>query len=318
MITIDLFGNQMVDNMVLSTTPLTTAEISTLKDRDEFSNLQWEDFSNALIICNYIGNDYSSSLPITGNIIGFDVKKKTGYDKVYTDVGSFSLDDLSEGGTEGTYTITDHCVQNNTDYEYTIFVKTDNSLGASTTAQSFTYSNYWTLSPIAKVKGKQNTYRILTDEDDKVIIWNFGVNCQESAYTQNLDRTTYQTFNAKPLVSIGQSNYLTGQLTCLLGQVTCNGEYYEPTILLKKFRNMVASNDLFLLKNPKGDTRIVTITGSPTFTYNNDWANLYTTKLPNNFDEITNRPTELNFSFTEIEDPEKYSIVSIGQDYGIL
>lgn len=318
MITIELFGNQMVDNMILSNAPLTGNEVTTLKDKTQYSNLQWSDFANALILCNYQGNDFSSSLPIDGNILGFDVKKQTYYDNSYIDVGSFDLDSLVQGESEGTYTIVDHCVQNNTMYKYTIFVQTEDTLGASTTATASSYSDYWTLSPLAKVKGKKNTYSILTDENDNLIIWNFGVNCQESQYTQNLDRTVYQTFSAKPLVSIGQSNYLTGQLTCFLGQVLCNAEYYEPTVLLKKFRNMVVSNDLFLLKNPKGETKIITITGSPTFTYNNEWANLYSAKLDNDFNDITNRPTELSFSYTEIEDPEKYSIVSIGQDYGIL
>ena len=317
---IRLYGNQMVDNIVLSNTPFTSGEKAILKDKTKFSSLQWEDFPNAMIICNYINNDYSSSLPITGNIIGFDIKKKTYYDKTYIDVGSFTLDELAEGESEGTYNITDHNVQNNYDYTYDIFVLTDEKLGIVTTATATTYSNAWTLSPIAKVKGTKTQYKILTDENNNLIIWNFGVNCQESSMTQNLDRTVYQNLAAKPLVSIGLSNYLTGGLTCLLGEVTCNGEYYEPTILLKKFRDMIASNDLFLFKNPKGDTRIVTISDNPSYTYNNDWANLYKTSLDteNNISDITNRPTELSFQYTEIDDPEKYSIVSIGTEYGIL
>ena len=296
-----LYNNQTVDCLIYSSKSLKEEE------KISFNNdqaLEWDNFSNAEIICNFDNNLSSSYInDIEDKITGYQIFKKRPEESFAKNLGIFSSMDLEKNkfSNDRFYSLIDYNVKNNVEYIYFITPLTNEY--AQTTLENRVLTNWdiFSLTPIYQIE--ENKYEVIKDEFGETINWIFQLNCSEGDIKLNQDKTSFTTFSSKPKISIGDLNYYSGDFSCLLGNTLYNDQYYEPNILLEKWNKMIKENYIYLFKNAKGDSMIVSLEDGTKKKYSNEIANYY--KGTYNAEiAITNRPTEISFSYIEITDSE--------------
>lgn len=296
-----LHDNQIVDCLLLSSSAFNEEETQAFKAKDI---LEWGDYSQGKILCNFEDNLTSSLLPINQEVTAYEISKRENNNNFFTKVVTLTDQEIQ---TEGEYfKLKDYNVRNNSHYTYRISPLTQNTVQTTLENSIITKWDTYTLSPIVQDKDK-NIYTIVKDEYDVPIIWSFQLNCSEGDIALNQDKTMFTSFAKKPKVSIGELNYHTGNFSCLLGNTFYNDCYYEPIIMLDKWNKMLENNHLYLFKNIKGDTMIIYIESGTTRKYMNEAANYYIAAfdgVPN----VTDRPTTIDFSYVEIMDGSNIQI----------
>lgn len=302
-----LYENQTVECFIFSSESFKTEEEIAFKTND---NLNWDVFSNAKIICNFEEGLASSYLGgITDKITGYEIfKKKTGED-VMKSLGIFSFRDLEKTRSEeNLFSLIDYNVNNNTEYTYSISPLTEDYAQATLESKILVNWDVFSLTPIYKLKNNQ--YSVVKDDLGQPINWIFQLNCSEGDITLNQDKTIFTTFASKPKISLGDLSYYTGNFSCLLGNVLYNDRYYEPNILLDKWNKMVKQDYVYLFKNAKGDSMIVSLEDGTKRKYMNEVSNYY--KENYNMDTvITNRPTTIEFSYMEIMEAQDIIVYGV-------
>lgn len=302
-----LYNNQTVDCLIYSTTSFTSEEINTFNNS---TNLDWDDFKSPKIICNFTNNLASSYLEgTTDKITGYEISKKRPQENFTRSLGMFSTSSLHTDAEDSNfYSLVDYNVKNNTEYTYFISPLTENYVQPTLSNKVVTDWDIFTLTPIYKII--DNQYGVVRDEFEQPMNWIFQLNCDEGDITLNQDKTTFTTFASKPKIAIGDLNYYSGSLSCLLGNTLYNDEYYEPNILLEKWDKMVKQNYLYLFKNAKGDSYIVSLEDGTKKKYMNEIAN-YHRHSYNMETAITNRPTTISFNYIEVLDADNIQILNI-------
>ena len=139
-----------------------------------------------------------------------------------------------------------------------------------------------------------------TDENVFVVdvdnIWSFYIDIDGGTFSVNEDKTITTGLGKFPKTYVGETNYITGSLSCLIGNVSCEGKYYDDDIeKLEKWRNFCNNGKLKLLKDRKGHIIPCEITD---VSYEND----------DKFDELQ---SSISFNFTQLEDSKNISAYSI-------
>jgi|GEM_PF-4258318 len=287
-----LYENQSVDYLLYNPVPFSQNEINTLKAKTATIDLKWTDFKNVDILCDFKTSITSSFIEgLTGELVGFDVRKRKQGDSFYTKVVFIPIAELQESvdTDDPYYSITDYNVSNNNEYIYTVFPVTSDAIGVSLENKYTTDWDIYTLTPLIQV----DSTNLIADDDR---IWSFSLNCEESEIVHVQDKTKFPTFASKPKVSVGDLNYREGSFKCLLGGVSYNGKYDEPYELVQKWNDFVSSNPICLFKNLKGDAMIVTLENE-THSY---------------MDKVFGIPTNISFNYTEVMDTDNLSIYKIG------
>lgn len=126
--------------------------------------------------------------------------------------------------------------------------------------------------------------------------WKLYVEPEESEITQNLNRYVHKGFNSKPKITINDNNYISGSLTCKLSQVECPEMSFQDTIyMVEAWRKFISENSLYLLKNPKGEMWIVSVSDNPTTSYDYSYSTI---------------PTTISFTYTECRDINEIAIIN--------
>ena len=307
------YDNQKLDCFVYSSTALNPTETSHFQQDEE---LQWTDFPNAQIICNFTNSLVSSLIEGIGDkITGYEISKKRPEDSVTTPLGIFSAQQLdTEGDYNEYFYLIDYNVKSNNEYSYFVSPLTEDYVQTTLTNKVLAQWDVFALTPLVYLEN--NNYTVVKDEYGNPINWTFLLNQSETDITLNQDKTTFEGFASKPKIAVGDLNYHSGGLSCLLGNVMCNDQYYEPNILLEKWDKMIQENHFFLFKNPKGDVFVVSLEDGTKRKYMNEIANYYKDSYNNNL-SITNRPTTIDFSYIEIMDADKIRVYG-GLKDGIL
>lgn len=118
--------------------------------------------------------------------------------------------------------------------------------------------------------------------------WKFVGDIQDTTETQNINRETHIGYSQFPKVVDSQNDYLTGNLTAMLGYPDCRsgiGEYKDDAYMMNKWREFVKKYELYLLKTAKGGVYIVKILNSEINTTEN----------------ISPLPLEVSFDWIECE-----------------
>ena len=139
-----------------------------------------------------------------------------------------------------------------------------------------------------------------TDENIFIVdvdnIWSFYIDIDGGTFSVKEDKTITTGLGKFPKTYVGETNYLTGSLNCLIGNVSCEGKYYDDDIeKLEKWRSFCNNGKLKLLKDRKGHIIPCEITD---VSYEND----------DNFDELQ---SSISFNFTQLEDSKNISVYSI-------
>lgn len=126
--------------------------------------------------------------------------------------------------------------------------------------------------------------------------WKLFINAEESEITQNLNRYTHTGYYSKPKITVNDNNYITGNLTCDITQINpVDSKLTDSIYKVQEWRRFITENEVFLLKNPKGDVWVVGVSDNPTTQYQ------YGNRL---------MQTKIKFSFTECEKIEDIAIVN--------
>lgn len=129
-------------------------------------------------------------------------------------------------------------------------------------------------------------------------VWIFNCNVSTGEQTQNINRNEQQTLGQFSRFAQGPTNYVTGNVSCLLGRDVTRKGYNEthPNLdsnnktsnsrvdMLRAWRAMVKSSNPKLLKDRAGQKFLVTLTSS--------------TNAPN--DAVRIQPNTISFSWTQI------------------
>ena len=147
-----LYNNQTVDCLIYSSKSLKEEE------KISFNNdqaLEWDNFSNAEIICNFDNNLSSSYInDIEDKITGYQIFKKRPEESFAKNLGIFSSMDLEKNkfSNDRFYSLVDYNVKNNVEYIYFITPLTNEY--AQTTLESRVLTNWdiFSLTPIYQIE----------------------------------------------------------------------------------------------------------------------------------------------------------------------
>lgn len=140
----------------------------------------------------------------------------------------------------------------------------------------------------------------------------FECNIEQGALTQNFEKAALDNYSKYPKFSIGNKNYFTGSVNCLLGDVKYReGEtteiteyrqsidlpyaYYEEMDIYNKWLENIASGKPALIIDQKGRTFVSQITDNS--------INMFTPYGP--------KPSGISFSFTECDDFANIKILEV-------
>ncbi len=136
--------------------------------------------------------------------------------------------------------------------------------------------------------------------------WKLYANVEEGDKTQILNHNLQTNYAAKPRIVMNDNNYITGSITCCLANIECvdgDVEFKDDIYMVESWRKFISESELYLLKNPKGDVWIVSITDNPTTNY--DYSNEY-------------MPTTISFNFTECRNLDDIIISNSGVSIDVL
>lgn len=223
------------------------------------------------------------------------VTSSFGYEfDVYKSSNNDGLEDFKYVATigEGGLSLNDFNINNNDNYTYYIF-KNDNTK-SSQVVQSNTEQTCWSNFTIVDIAPSLDNNSLYYANQNNV--WEFDLNLSSGQSQQNTSNTTYNNLTKYPKVSMGKSNYSTGSVTCILGNIRNSNNqlsYYEPVSMLQQWNDFCENGFLKLMKDRKGNVRVVTITGTSS-----------------QVDNVTReQATTITFNWTEVMDASSISII---------
>lgn len=318
------FGiNQKLDCFVYFPSRLTSSQIETIEGLKNIPKWSSADLSGASILADYTNNPNSSSSgQVAHSIKGYKVfrrKVNENFEEVVADIK------LSQTAPQEKFTLNDYDVNSNTAYIYTIYPYSESNNDNGTEVFEIPYkvqdesedrleslptdvivAEWQGYSLVPLIETGKNQYKILNNPTEELPNWNFFVNYTEEQITQNQSKEIFTTFAKTPKIQSGKLNYVTGSISCNLGNVDCNGQYIEPTELIDKWSSFVEQNHICLLRNPKGDSIIISIDANTTRQYMNEISNWNI----NTDYQITSRPTKISFNFTEVKKKDEVEITT--------
>lgn len=194
----------------------------------------------------------------------------------------------------------DYLVASNKSYQYNLIdlVQVDGAWKYGSKYTSSVLNPVWCNWAIYSLEQHRN---LSSAEPNRVTVrvtglWKLFINAEESEITQNLNRYTHTGYYSKPKITVNDNNYISGSFTCSLSQINpVDSKITDDVYKLQEWRKFISENEMFLLKNPKGDVWVVGITDNPTTKCD------YSNKL---------MQTTINFTFTECMDVKDIAIVN--------
>lgn len=273
---IKIYPNQTVDYLIQLTDIATTEDLAKVNQKNFIPD--WNSFiGRTNIMAPYTNNLVSTFITgLTENLLGWGIyRQKT---------GESSLKKIGEINKSATY-IEDYEVANQAQYRYFVFPLTENQIGINLITPLIE-TNWWNWSLTSIQKIEEGIY-IPKD------IWLFDTNLNSGDISQNLDIVYHDNFTKYPKESRGEMDYIKGSLSCFLSNVeNDSGDYIETIDKLKAWREFCADDSPKILKDRKGNIRLVSISDA-TYSF---------------LDESEKQPTTINFSYTEIGDIDDLSI----------
>lgn len=271
-----LKGRQIIDYIWAQNKVNTTTEIESIES--ETYAPVWD--NNTILLANFNNTlNGGSVVTLNENIINWSIYKKR--------VGDLNLDYVATLPANRN-TLIDYNITNQTEYQYYVFPITANTVGNAMVSKPVT-SNWWNWS-LTGIKETSTENLYYADVDN---IWLFRLNLKSNTVEQNMDKTIYEGFTQYPKISVGERNYLTGSISCLLGDVI-NAAYVNDTPRKQKdFMTFLQNGQKKLLKDPKGNIGIVDI-------------------VKNSFnimDDVKNQPTVVSWDWCQIGKSEFIQVI---------
>lgn len=273
---IEIYPNQTIDYLIQIKDTATNEDIAKVNEKNFIPD--WNTFLNRTnIMAPYTNSLVSSFITgLTEELLSWGIYRQK--------IGESSLKKIGEINKSAIY-LDDYGVSNQASYKYFVFPVTESQIGINLATNEVS-TNWWNWSVTSLKQIDENIYAPKE-------VWIFDTNLQSGEVTQNLDIVYHNNFTKYPKESRGDMNYITGSISCLLSNIESDtGEYIEPIEKLKAWRDFCADNSLKVIKDRKGNIRLVSLsdTGSSIL------------------DESEKQPTTITFSYTEIGDIDKISV----------
>ena len=213
-------------------------------------------------------------------------------------IGQFQLSDLQDS-TSDTISYTDWTVPSKGYYDYTIIPLTNSEKSRHTISTNRVLIDLygWSFTQIGQIAEDQ--YMPLEQ-------WVFDLNLTTNGYTHNINKTFHQGLSKYPKVAIGVTDYITTNLSCLIGDLESRAsqntfnmwEYKNDTIeKIERWKDFARTNNPIIVKDARGNVFIGSITNN-TFAFQEVGGDILTT---------------LSFDITQIDDIDKYKVFTHGQ-----
>lgn len=273
---LNIYGEQTCDYVWIRNKVVTQTEIDQTKDLN--FEPTWD--RNTMLMALFDNNlDAGSVSSVTGNITEWSIYRRNKDGNRLYFVKSVDV---------STTSIIDYNISNKITYQYYVFPITSSTVGGSMYSDEIIPCWWnWSLTGLLPTTTDGLYY---ADTDN---IWIFKGNISSGSITQNIDKTIYQGFTKYPKISVGNRNYVSGTLTCLIGSMV-NASYSTETLArFKNFLSFIKSEGKKMLKDPKGNVYLVDTTEN-TFSIE---------------DVISDQPVSASFNWAEIGDLSEFSII---------
>lgn len=277
---IKIFGKQRVDYLIQTNSVLSDEDIESTMGPEFMPD--FNTFSDSINIMAPYTNDIVSSVisGLTEPLIGWQIYRRDSNNSFLKKIAEVDKESLG---------IVDYLTANQTNYEYYVIPVTEKQLGIILKSGSVKTCWWnWCLMSIKNVS--DNIF--IPDE-----IWTFDNNLSSGDIISNTDKTIYQNFTQYPKFSVGESNYISGNISCLLGNVDCKTNTYNETVeMMNAWKKFCISEKDMILKDRKGNMYKVVITDN-------------SSKF---LDESSLQPSTISFSFTECGNIDNMTIYENG------
>ena len=195
---------------------------------------------------------------------------------------------------EGALSVVDYGVVNNTNYRYYIFQEDDSAVSEAVISNNV-QTCWWDWSLVDLIPSDEDNLYYVDDSN----IWKFDLNLSSASMTNTMSTTVYDSLAQYPKVSVGNTNYSTGGITCLLGSISRDGSsaltYQEPAVLMDLWKAFCSNGRMKLLKDRKGNAYLVAITSNSS-----------------QIDDIlSEQPNTITFNWVQVGDISNTSVVGM-------
>lgn len=130
-------------------------------------------------------------------------------------------------------------------------------------------------------------------------VWHLIGEIDDTTNTQNNDKYLQVGYGKYTQISSTDVDYMSGQLSAMLGSIHCDTKTFEDDIeLVKAWRKFMTHDGIYLLKSQKGDVWLVNVTNT----------------VETQYSEMTREiPTTFTFSWAECESTENKYIRFLGE-----
>ena len=170
--------------------------------------------------------------------------------------------------TDATY-FDDYTISNNKSYQYIVVPYYENEVGVNLISDTISIEYIgWTITAIT------NTNEIVDNKPVYSIgdTWKVIGDIDNVTVTQNTDKTLHVNTAKYPVLSEGDTNYMSSTLTAMVGYIDCDNKTWVDNIdIVNAWRKFITQHCQFILKSQKGDVWAVNITESPTTEYDESY-----------------------------------------------
>ena len=193
--------------------------------------------------------------------------------------------------------IKDYMVASNHKYKYQLFAKTKDIMTSPFVSKDVEvcFNDYYLL--------------LAEGEGDDLIVTNaytFGLNLETSDMSNNANVNKLTNFTPYPKMQIGNSNHMSGILTCLTGYIGDKGRYKDSIDIIKELQGLNINQKRKFLKDRKGFIYEIGIQAPITFKQNDaSYEQIYTVNVP--WCEIKSTKNTKLISTTTLGVPDKFA-----------
>ena len=278
-----IHGDGDVNYVMCSVAEFSDNDITTLQENG-LSAPEWG--NNTIMLAKFIEDTNASSYTISEDIIGYRIQRyEADYDRLY-EVVSVDKQQLY---------FEDYNLRNNKSYQYRIvpiYLKNGiETLGVPISTEIvYTDRCGWS---ILGTRPTQEINKYTIDYDN---IWTFNCNVSAEPMRPVYNKVYTTGFGQYPKATQGSENYLEGGLSCLIGDVKCNGYVGDNIDIIEKWRAFCNNGELKLLRDLKGHVIPCSIKDT---TYDINYS-------------VLEQPTTISFNFIQLADRHDISVYGLG------
>lgn len=279
-----LYEQQKIDYLVVELSTATKDEIKQTLASEFVPG--WDKFSSTEIVCTFNHNAVSTYISgLINPLTGYIVYRQSIKENVLRKIAFVPKEQLS---------LRDYMIKSDGNYMWSVVPTTATEIGSFVmSAATNTGLDSWYITSLEK-SSDGNFDRYIPLET-----WKFSIDITSGDLVQNTDKTQITNYTKYPKYSIGQSNFFSGHLSTLFGNMECvEATFKEDMDKLDAWNDFVASGRDCILKDIKGNLMRVQITDNVNVV---DYS-------------ISGNPVGVSFDYTEVGSTKDMIIYERGDE----